>query len=326
MHNPDTFRLNPMKPEFPTLNPSRVRTRQLQLVARVLEDGSVLRASEALGMSQSAASRLLAELERELGTPLFTRHGRGMAPTAAGSIVGRRAQAVMAELARARDDLLRLRHGARAHVALGSLLSPCSDLLPASLLRLAREEPPLTVSVQVDTSRALVEGLLAARYDLVIARVGDASLEPELHFEPLAEELFCVVARPGHPLAGRRRVTLADVAAERWVLPPAGSDLRQRLETLFLQNGLPPVAAAVETVSAPLVQSLLRLSDMVAALPREFVRPYLRARSLAMLKLDLAVRSDRFGLVTRRHRAVSPEAGRVLQVLREQAAQLYRAA
>lgn len=311
---------------LPSLNPARVRTRQLQLIAQVLQDGSVLRASESLGMSQSAASRLLTELEREVGTALFTRHGRGMAPTAAGAIVGRHAQAVIAEFARARADLDRLRHGGRAHVAVGSLLSPCSDFLPAALLRLAREAPDFAVAVHVDTSRALVQGLLESRFDLVIARVGDPALEPELRFEPLVEEQFCVVARPGHALAGRRRVTVADVAAERWVLPPAASDLRQRLETLFLQHGLPPVTSAIESVSAPLILSLLRMGDMVAALPREFVRPYARARSLAVLKLDLGVRSDRFGLVTRRHRAATAETRRVLQVLREQAAQFYRPA
>ena len=61
----------------PGFSPTRIRTRQLQLVAQVVQDGSVLRAAEALGMSQSAASRLMAELERQVGTALFERHARG---------------------------------------------------------------------------------------------------------------------------------------------------------------------------------------------------------------------------------------------------------
>ena len=307
-------------------SPTRVRTRQLQLVAQVVQDGSVLRAAEALGMSQSAASRLLAELEREVGAALFERHPRGMVATPAGTVVARQAQAVLAAFSRGQAELLRLGHGERHHVAMGSLLSPCSEYLPAALLRLAREQPDIVVSVHVDTSRALVRGLLESRHDLVVARVGDAALVPELQFEPLVPEEFCVVARPGHPLAGRRRLTLADLATQRWVLPPAGADLRQRLDTLWLQHGLPPLASAFETVAAPLILSLLRMSDAVAALPREFVRPYSRARSLAVLHIELGARSDRFGLVTRRHEPAAGPVLKVLQALREQAALSYRSA
>lgn len=307
-------------------SPTRVRTRQLQVVVHVLQHGSVLRAAEELGMSQSAASRLLADLERQVGTALFERHARGMSPTSAGAVVARHAQAVMAAFSRAQADLMRLGHSERVHVALGSLLSPCSEYLPAALLRLAREEPNIVVGVHVDTSRALIRGLLESRHDIVVARVGDATLEPELVFEPLVPEEFCVVARPGHPLAGRRRLSLAEIATQRWVLPPAGADLRQRLDTLWLQNGLPPLTSSFETLAAPLILSLLRMSDAVAALPREFVRPYARARSLAVLRIELGARSDRFGLVTRRHERLVPEALRVLRALREQAALSYRPA
>ena len=313
-----------MNTTVPPLNPTRVRMRQLQLVVQLLQEGSLLRAAEALGMSQSAASRLLADLEREAGAVLFTRHARGIEVTPAGEVLARRAGIVMTELARARDELLRLRKGEQSNVAMGTLLGPCNEFIPAALLRLARESASTSVSVHVDTSRALVKGLMDGRFDLVVARVGDPSLEPELQFEPLVEEHFCVVARPGHPLAGRRRIALADLSAQRWVLPPVGSDLRQRLDTLWLQHGLPPLASAVESVSAPLVLSLLRMSDAVAALPREFVRPYARARSLAVLRIELGVRSERFGIVTHRHRGTAPALRRVLQALREQAALTYR--
>lgn len=314
-----------MASTVPPLSPTRVRMRQLQLVDRLLQDGSLLRAAEALGMSQPAASRLLAELEREAGAVLFDRHARGVVPTPAGEVVARHARVVLAELGRAQSELGRLRHGVQPHVALGSLLSPCSDFLPAALLRLAREAPGLAVSVQVDTSRALVQGLLDARFDVVLARLGDASLDAELRFEPLVEEDFCVVARPGHPLAGRRRVGWGDLASARWILPPPGSDLRTRLDGLWVQHGVPAPRPGVETTAAPLLLSLLRLGDCVAALPREFVRPHVRARSLSVLRLDLGVRSDRFGIVTRRHRSPGTHLRQVLQVLREQARQSYEA-
>lgn len=305
------------------ITPSRINTRQLQLLSQIERDGSVLRAAEALGISQSAASRLLSELEAKVGVALFERHARGVTPTAAGLIVIRRSAAALAEIDRAQAEVAELQRGGRPPVAIGSLLGPCSNFVPRALLALAKLDPNIVVTVQVETSRALIEALMHAQFDLVLARVRDASLQPELVFEPLVEEVFAVVVRPGHPLARKRQLRLADLVDEAWILPPAGTDLRARLDALCVQQGLPLLKSLVETVSAPLSLNLLRLSDAVTVLPREFLRPYEAGGSVAVLRIDLGVRSEPFGLITRRGHATSPQLDRALQAFRETARAVY---
>ena len=178
----------------PRITPSRIKTRQLQLLSQIERDGSVLRAADALGISQSAASRMLSELERDIGVKLFSRHARGMVPTPSGEVLIRRAGAALSELARARQEVALLQRGGRVPLSIGSLLSPCSGYLPKALMALAQAEPDLLVSVHVDTSLALIDALVHARFDFVVARVRDASLEPELVFEPLVDETFVVIA------------------------------------------------------------------------------------------------------------------------------------
>ena len=76
---------------------------------------------------------------------------------------------------------------------------------------------------------------------------------------------------------------------------------------------------AVETLSLPVITSLLVQSDMVVALPEELVRPYLDANLLTLLPIDLGLRMDAYGIVTRRGHQLSPGAELMLTCLREQA-------
>ncbi|GAC1391000.1 MAG: LysR family transcriptional regulator [Variovorax sp.] len=302
---------------------SHVKMRQLQLLARLQTGGSLLHAAEDLGMSQSAASKLLSALEDDIGMPLFERHARGVTPTPYGEIFLRRAVAVLTELTRAAEEMNDYRRGSRMPLNIGSLLSPSSSFLPAALLRLAREAPDMLLNVKVDTSRALLEGIMESRFDLVIARVRDASRQPELVFEPLVAEPFWAVARPDHPLASKQGLRLDDLMDQPWILPPMGTDLRARLDALCVQNGLPVLTSLIETLSVPLMFSVLRMSDALVLLPKEFAKPYCDAGWLSALPIDLGVRAENYGLITRRHVAPSPQVRHALKVFRETAVSVW---
>jgi len=303
---------------------TRIKTRQLLLLAELDRERSVLRAAEAVGMSQPAASKLLRELEESLGVALFERHARGVEPNAYGEIVMRHAHSVLAEMHRAQEEVEALRRGGRYRVAIGSVVSPSADMLPIALSLLAARHPQLHVSVEMDTSPAMVARLLEGRLDIVIGRIHDPELAAALAFEALADEPHSLIARAGHPLARRRRLRVEDLVASAWVLPPAGSIVRERLEAMFLQRGLAPPQRIVETLSVPLITNLLRHSDMLVALPEQVVRPYCDAGMLRVLPIELNVRMDAFGLITRRDHRLSRHAEEALDALREAARAVYR--
>ena len=215
-----------------------MKTRQLLLLVHLDRERSLLHAADAAGMSQPAASKLLRELEDAMGVVLFERHARGVEPNAYGAIVIRQAHAALAELRRAQDEVDALKAGGRYRVAIGSVMSPATDLLPAALFMLEARHPQWTVNVEVDTSLALVRRLLEGSLDIVIGRILDADQAADLSFEPLADEPHSLIARAGHPLATRRRLRVEDLVDHTWVLPPAGSIVRDRIEAMFLQRGL----------------------------------------------------------------------------------------
>ena len=310
---------------LPSLPNTRIKTRQLALLAHLDRERSVLRAAEAIGMSQPAASKLLRELEEVLGVPLFERHARGVEPTAYGEILVRHAHSVLSEIRRAHEEVDALRRGQLFRVAIGTVMSPGTDLVPMAVSLLEQRHPQMIVSVEMDFSRPLVAKLLEGRLDVVIARILDPQDAARLQFEALAQEPHSLIARPKHPLAKQRKLSIEDLVEQTWILPPAPSILRERLNAMFLQRGLSLPEKIVETSSLPMITNLLRRTDMLVALPKEVVRPYCDAGMLAVLPIDLGVHMDSFGIITQREHRPSRGAAETQAVLREAAAAVYGA-
>lgn len=299
---------------------SHLKTRQLVLLVELGRHGSILHAAQAANLTQPAASKLLSDLEHALGVKLFERLPRGVAPTWYGEVMIRRAGAALAELDAGHQEVMELLSGLAGRVAVGAVLTPSTTLLPAAITLLKARQPRVHVAISVDTSKILIQHLQNGELDLVIGRVLDSESAAQLSFEPLTDEPHCLVVRAGHPLAGRDDLSLAELAAQSWILPPGGSILRDRLTALFLSAGLGQPQQTVETLSLPVITSLLGQSDMVSALPVELVKPYLATGLLEVLGFDLGLRMDVYGIVTRRGHQLSPGAELMLVCLREEAA------
>ncbi|NCT83483.1 MAG: LysR family transcriptional regulator [Comamonadaceae bacterium] len=299
---------------------SHLKTRQLVLLVELGRHGSILHAAQAAHLTQPAASKLLSDLEHALGVKLFERLPRGVAPTWYGEVMIRRAGAALAELDAGHQEVMELLSGLSGRVSVGAVLTPSTTLLPAAITLLKARQPRVHVAVSVDTSKLLIQHLQNGELDLVIGRVLDSESAAQLSFEPLTDEPHCLVVRAGHPLAGRDDLSLAELAGQSWILPPGGSILRDRLTALFLSAGLGQPQQTVETLSLPVITSLLGQSDMVSALPVELVKPYLATGLLEVLGFDLGLRMDVYGIVTRRGHQLSPGAELMLHCLREEAA------
>lgn len=294
----------------------RLKTRHLLLLVQLDERRSVLHAAEAAGMSQPAASKLLAEIEAMLGVPLFVRHARGVEPTPLGSSVILRARNALTELRQAEEELMEYRSGLAGHVALGTVITSATDLVPMAVAQLKRRFPKIVVSIEVDFSENLIEHLLVGKLDMAIARIHSVPGAVGLAYEGLDENPHGVFARAGHPLARRRTLGMRQLAEQTWVLPPPGNVLRDRLSVLFTQHGLELPQQGIETAALPVITSLLRMSDMVSVLADKVVAAECAAGTLARLPIELDMPLGAAGIVTRRGHALSRTAQTLLETLR----------
>lgn len=303
---------------------SQLKTRHMVLLVELGRHGSILHAAQAANLTQPAASKLLAELEYALGVQLFERLPRGVAATWYGEVLIRRAGAALAEMDAAHQEVMELLSGLSGRVAVGTVMTPSTSLLPEAIKLLKARHARVHVSITVDTSKLLIERLRGGELDLVIGRILDTESAAELNFEPVTDEPHSLIARVGHPLAQRENLRLEDLAHESWILPPNGSILRDRLTALFLSHGLEQPTQTVETLALPVITNLLIGSDMVVALPEELVRLYLDTGLLTLLPYDLDLRMDFYGIVTRKRHQLSPGAEAMLTSLRQVAAQRYQ--
>ncbi|WP_343656084.1 LysR family transcriptional regulator [Paraburkholderia caribensis] len=304
---------------------TRLKTRQLLLLVALDEEGNIHRAADALSMSQPAASKLLRELEEMLDAPLFERMPRGMRPTLYGEVMIRHARSVVGSLDQAREEVLALKSGQLGRVAVGTITSPAVSLLPAAIAQVKQQHPGLSVSVEIDSSNVLLESLAQDKLDLVIGRLSVEHDKLHLRYEPLAEEQALAVARSGHPLLAAPSLTLADVVDASWVVPPAQSVLRHRFELMFQRQSLAPPSNVVESAELLFVTSLLSQSDMLAVLAAEVAHYYAAHGLLSILPLDMPLRMDDFGIITRTGQLLSAASTQVVRALKQVAGDLYGA-
>jgi DNA-binding transcriptional LysR family regulator len=292
-------------------------------MAQLDDARSVVRAAEAAGMSQPAASTLLRSFEEALEVPLFERHARGVAPTPYGEILVRHARAILAEIDQVQEEIASLKSGLSGQASVGAVTTPGTHLVPLAVGLLKQKHPGLMVSVDIDHSRPLIERLLGGQIDIVVARLLDSRGAGELQFEPLGEESHAIIAGGGHSLAGATGICLRDLLGQLWILPPPGSVLRDRLATVFLQQGLPMPANVVQTQSLPAILGLLRSTDAVVPLPRETVQPLCDSGFLSVLIDNVGVTMTPFGIITRHRHNLSPGAQALLDAIRTTAKTLY---
>lgn len=299
--------------------------RHIALMAQLDDARSVVRAAEAAGMSQPAASTLLKGFEEALDVPLFERHARGIAPTAYGQILVRHARAILAEIEQVQEEIASLKSGLSGQASVGAVSTPGTHLVPLAVGLLKQRHPGLLVSIDVEHSTQLIDRLLGGQLDMVVARLLDSRGAGELQFEPLGEESHAVIAGGGHPLAGTQGIRLQDLLGYPWILPPRGSVLRDGLAAVFLQRGLPMPANVVQTQSLPAIVGLLRTTDAVVPLPRETVQPLCDCGFFSVLIDDAGVAMSPFGIITRSRHKLSPGAQALLDAIRTTARLLYPA-
>jgi len=301
-----------------------LNTRQLTLLVHLDEDPRLSRAASAAGLTQSAASKLLRQVETALDVKLFERHARGVIPTRYGEILLRHARLALSELGLAHEGIVALKSGVSGKAAVGTVTHPGTSLIPMAVARMKQRHAGIVINVDVDSSRQLVQRLLQGSLDIVLGQEHDPRGADEVVYEPLAgDEPHAIIASARHPLAGRKNLQLEDLIEQPWILPPVGSLLRDKVAAKMMERGLPLPTNIVETTSLPVITALLQQSNMIAALPEEAVQASCEAGHLTVLLGDLTLGVGAFGLITRRNHKLSQAAQLMLSTLRELAPQVY---
>lgn len=282
---------------------------QLRYFLAVARTRNFSRAAEQCRVAQPSLSQQIMKLEDELGERLFERTKRAVSLTPAGELFRGHAERVLDAVELAGDCVREVRGVLRGRVALGALPTVAPYYLPGRLKAFAASHPGVEVVVHEDTTEQLARAVLAKEIDvaLVSLPVERAGLVAEEFFD---EDLL--VALPtAHPLAGKRRLVLDDLANEAFILMKEGHCLAGQALQFCRLNGFAPRvsfrSAQIETVLA-FVAAGWGIS-MVPAMARKAETPGVRYRALAGMTRSI-------GIISREARPLSRAARALVDVLR----------
>ena len=241
--------------------------RQLRYLVALAEELNFTRAAANEHIAQPALSQQIRRLEDEVGLALVERTTRHVALTAAGELLVGRARRVLAELDSAETELQGLRGMDIGHVTIGAMhtMGPVDLSLALALFR--DRHPNVGLSVREYSSEEMAEMLRVDELDLAFLSVTERVEAHGLGLHQLVSEELVVLLPPGHPLAGRARVRMIELADEHFISFREGARLRELLFAAGREAGFVP-RVTLESNESHRIRQLVGRSLGVAILPR----------------------------------------------------------
>lgn len=300
--------------------------RQLERFLAVLDHGSLARAAKALGLTQQALSTSLANLEQDLGVRLFDRTPGGITrPTSYGQALVRHARSQLAGAARARDELRFLSEGRTGTVTIGVGEAFAGSVIVAALAAVQRRIPDVRINLIEGYSELLRHRLYAGEFDFIAAGVSAFELSEDFTREQIYATDDVIVVGPGHPLARKRKLRLADLQGYPWLVPYSRpSDLNVIVEA-FVSENLEPPTRLIGSDAYRLGMQLLTATDLLLMVSPALVGPELASRppKLVQLKIDHPTVRRNASLIYSRERPMTAQAQILLDELRQCAREAY---
>lgn len=194
--------------------------RHLRYFVAIVAERHFTRAARTLGIAQPPLSHQIRQLETEIGTPLFTRAPRGVTLTPAGEAFLPHAEAALREVDRARLAARRVSHGDLGTLRIGfTSAASLNPLVPAAISAFRKAYPDVELRLVVQATTPLLTQLSQDLIDVAFVRPTPSERE-SVRAIPLPDERLWIALPTGHPLAARKRLRLAELRNESFILYP----------------------------------------------------------------------------------------------------------
>lgn len=209
---------------------------QIRAFATVERSGSYAQAARNMRLSQPTVHRAVKELEAIIGIELFVRSGRTALPTERAQRLVGAVRLMASELQAGFDELAALENTGTGRIRVGALPLPRAGILPEALAAFAQDHAAADVTVVEGPYLELINSLRLGDIDFALSDLRDPAPSPDVVQTELFTDVFYIVGRSGHPLAGSVLPTVEILARYPWVVGNIGSPMRTIWEQLFAVN------------------------------------------------------------------------------------------
>ncbi|AXS38882.1 LysR family transcriptional regulator [Breoghania sp. L-A4] len=276
-------------------------TTQLRALIAISQTGSFSAAARAIDQAQPSVHRAGRDLEKLAGVPLFERISHGVALTPHGRLLAMRASLAFKEIEAAGEDLEAAKGVVRGRLIIGTLPLVRTELVPAALAGMTGAYPDAEISVIDGPYDGQLTALRTGEIDMLIGALREPAPADDVEERALFFDTLSVIARRGHPLAGRTTIGIDDLRRYGWVVPRASTPTREHFDALMRTGNEAPPPGLIVTSSLVVLRGLLLKSDRLAILSRRQVTYEERTGLLTALPVALNDPPRPIGLTLRRN-------------------------
>ena len=294
---------------------------QLQIFIAVAEREHVTRAADALGLAPPSVSAAVASLEREFGTKLFHRVGRGIALTEGGKLLLDEAQALVNRAEAVKLAMREFTGLSRGRLEIKASQTIASHFLPSRLVDFHQIYPGVALVVSLGNSTQVVEAIIRGNIELGFVEGPEEELQDScLAVEMIARDDLVMVVSVNHPWATMEKLTVDDLTAGKWVLREDGSGTRAAFVRALDALGIPygKLNIAIELPSNEAVLAAVLAGAGATILSARVCADVIKAGTLKRLPVSLAPRA--FYAVQHADHYRSRAVSALLEILRTHAA------
>lgn len=293
-----------------------LKVQDLRMIIALSKQRTILRAAEAMQLSQPAITKRLQDLEKDLGVTLFHRMSRGVEPTPYGEILIKHAHIILNQIRHAEGEVSDLSDGEGGRLSIGVPVSAASQLVADSITKLLEVRRNVQITLAEDYNIRLVPALKRGDIDLIIGRLPSEKQE-DIDSVYLYDEKLVVVARAEHPLAKENKIKKKELLNHKWMLPLRDSIMYMEIESYFKQEGLSMPQTSIFSLSHIGSMKVIRANDLIGVYPYESVKEELETGNLVELNTDLSPEPSKVGYTTRQNGFLSPAAEAFIEIYKE---------
>lgn len=284
----------------------RVKLRHIQCFLEVAKRKSLVRAADAMAVTQPAVSKTLKELEEIVDARLIDRSRSGVELTQYGEVFLQYASASLVTLKQGLDGVAHAQVSGESFIHIGVLPSVAARIIPDAVKIFHDESEDMILNLRTGPNTYLLEQMRQGELDLVVGRLADPDQMAGLSFEHLYSENVVFVVRKGHPLADLGSEALERIAEFPVLFPEKNAIIRPYVERLLISHGVSHVPRRVETVSNAFGRTFTLESDAVWIISGGVVARDIEQGDLIELPVDTTATNGPVGITHRADEAYTP--------------------
>ena len=299
----------------------RMRLRDLFVFSTVVRLGSMGKAAQELGVSQPVVSEVIADLEHALRVRLLDRSPQGVCVTAYGAALEKRSVAAFDELKQGIKDIEFISDPTVGEVRIGCPESISAAILQPIIEEFTQQYPGVMLHVDTVNTLSFAQQLRDRNLDVVLARGGwpleDPQLVTDFDVETLYEDELVIAAASTTPWARRRKLDIAELRHERWILTSGDRWNYQVIANAFRLSSVEMPKIGINTLSVHLRANMVATGRFIATFPRSVLDLYADRLGLKALSVALPNAQWPVKIATLRNRTLSAVVERFIGCARD---------